>query len=167
MKKTLLIFLVLAVAVGAAFGIYRYKTRDERQIRKNIKALAKLISRTPEDSSIVIEARAVKFASYFTTNCRAVYGPPIPDMSGRDDIQIIVSTGLKMFKKLEVEGRDAKVNLSSGRQEADSVVTVRISGSHGDEVEQLLDDREVELSWVKVENNWKIDEARFVSREWN
>jgi len=167
MKKALLIFLVLAVAAGAAFGIYRYKTRDERQIRKNIKVLAKLISRTPEDSSLLIEGKAMKFASYFTEDCRAVYGPPIPDMTGIDDIRIIVSTGLKMFKKLEVEGRDAKVNLSSGRKEADSVVTVRISGSHGDEVEQLLDDREVELSWVKVENIWKIDEARFVPRDWN
>ena len=165
MKKALIILLVLAVAGGAAFGFYRYRTRDERQIKKNIKALAKLVSRTPEDSSLLIEGKAMKFSSFFTTNCRAVYGPPIPDMSGIDDIRIIVSTGLKMFKKLDVEGRDAKVNISSDRQEAESVVTVRISGSHGDEVEQLLDDREVELSWVKVEKLWKVEEARFVPRQ--
>lgn len=167
MKKALLILLILFVAAGAVFCFYRYRTRDERQIKKNIQTLAKLVSRTPEDSSLLIEGKAMKFASFFTANCRAIYGPPIPDMSEQDDIRIIVSTGLKMFKKLDVEGRDAKVNVFSDRQKADSVVTVRISGSHGDEVEQLLDDREVELSWVKVEKLWKVEEARFITREWN
>lgn len=162
MKKILIILLVLAVAGAVVFGVFRFKTRDERQIRKNIKVMGRLVSKSSQESDLALLARVANFTSYFTEDCRVVYGSPLPDMNGREDIQLVIVNVQKMFKRLEIEGVDVTVALSADHREAQTHLTISVVGSQEDKTEDLIEDRKVDLSWVKIERYWKIKEARYV-----
>ena len=165
MKRVLTIFLVLAVIGAGVFGFFRFKTRDERQLRKNIKIMGNLVSKSSEDSDLVLLARVAKFTSYLTEDCLVVYGPPLPDMNGREDIQMVVVNVQKIFKRLEVEGIDVTVVLSANHQRARTHLTVNVVGSQAEETKELIDAREVDLSWIKIDRHWKIKEARYIQTQ--
>lgn len=160
-KKILYFALLLGSLSLLLCGLYLYRHRDERQIKKNLKVMGRLLSREPKESGLALAVKATKFAAYFTPDCTVIYGSPVPELSGREKIRWAVMTAHKAFPQLKVKGLNVKVTLFGDHKSASTSLTVEILATQGGG-EELYDAREVILLWQKRNRHWEIKEVRAV-----
>ncbi len=157
MKKIFSVILLLVLAAGAAGFLYRFNlNRDERLIRKNITALAEVVSRPADESVLVALGRTEKVLALFTPDCRIMLDPPVPEINGREELTAVLMSGNRLPGEIKVEFKDVKVKFGSDRMEAKTIMTALATVPEPEDGRRVTEVREIEMAWKKTGDGWKI-----------
>ena len=161
MRKGLLT-LVFAIAVISGVFLFTRANRDERQIRKNLDAIASLLEKEGNETIVVVLARIRKITSFFLKDCHIEVGNPVPVIRGRDELISTVSQTHRSVGKIKVKLSDVSIALEENLMLAESTLTAAATISNSAMKDDEIYPRELVIIWQKVGKEWKIEKVRAV-----
>jgi hypothetical protein len=155
------ILLGVAILAGAVLIFLATRDSDERRIRRRLKMLAEKATNTEgELSEMALVGRGRAIQSAFTKDCVVSIGRPIPDVNGPGQLATVYLHTMKTVKNLEVTLHDVTVAVDEAGSTAVTYLTVKATSP--DFGQDGVDVREIEMKWRKVDDSWRIEEARVV-----
>jgi hypothetical protein len=129
-----------------------YKTRNERQIRRNISSLSTAISSILKNDGITVpQFEVLRIVSFFTEDCQITIGRPLPKIYGRQDLIAAVYLAGKMYVgEVEVGFYDVSVSIAENAATATSTKTAVATRAIGREI------LNIKMHWEKIQGRWKI-----------
>jgi hypothetical protein len=145
----------LAILLAAAvFLIWHWRTRDQREINRNLSRLQSLVAKSQEEGPITGLARAQALMRLFTPDAEVNLGVPLPLISDREELAAIVQQARASADRIQAVIRDRKLTIASNRQSAIMELTAEgIVTVHGREDRDI---REFRLRWTRQEGIWLI-----------
>jgi len=121
-----------------------------------------MVSKSGNENEVMALANIQKIKTLFTRNCRIAVGAPIPEIRGHDMLMSTVYQARKMVNKIDVDFYDISIIIGDKQVTARTTMTVKATGpdSRGDK--QVIEAREIEMRWKKIENRWKIAEVQVI-----
>ncbi len=161
MKK---LILVLTFLLTASFIVFFLLTRqgDERQIRKNLISLAAMVSKLGDESELIALANIQKIKSLFTRDCQISLGAPVPEIRGRDMLISALHQARRMVERIEVDFYDISVIIGENYMTAKTTMTAKATALDPQRGKRVMEAREVDMCWKKVEGEWKIAKVQLI-----
>ncbi len=151
MKKLIIILCFVIILV---FLIGR-SNRDELRIRRNLTTLAQLLTKAPDEASIVALGRTNRIATFFTDDCILTVGAPVPDIRGNSGLIAVVHRARQVFYRIEVHFADVSVSVID-KNTAEVALTATAIVYEPGSLRGKVEARELEVTMVKIDRLWKI-----------
>ena len=150
---------IILLAVLGALGYWGWTVfhpSPEKQIRKQLNALAKEASFVPGQGLMAKAWQATVLGSYFTPEVQVTISVPGTEHSinGRDELLQAAMAVRQMRESLKVDFPDIKVVVAPGQEAA--VVNLTARGKVAGERDYYL--QELRLRLIKVKRDWLINE---------
>ena len=103
-----------------------------------------------------------KIKSLFTPDCQIVVGAPIPEIQGHDMLISTIYQARRIVNRIDIDFYDISVTIGDNHVRARTIMTAAATGLAPQEGERVIEAREIEMRWKKVEGLWKIREVRLI-----
>jgi len=157
MKEWFKRIILLAVLVALGYwGWTLFYPNPEKEIRKQLNALAQEASFAPHQGLVAQAWNATVLGSFFTPDVRVTISVPGAEhpLNGRDELLQAALVVRQMRDSLKIELPDIKVILAPGKEAA--VVNLTARGKVAGEKDDIL--QELRLHLIKVKRDWLINE---------
>lgn len=158
MNKYTIAVLVLVVTIGG--GIWLYLSGDRRQIERQLDTLTELAGKNQEEPMFEMVRKAGTMGKIFAEEC--VLDIEEYDHHGTYSRKDIIDRILMVRKRsgsLKAALYDRNITVHDGRS-ADISATLHVTGI--DNEASMSDAREVELTMIKHEGDWQINQVVFI-----
>ena len=154
-RFTRIILLAMLGALGY-WGWTLFYPNPEKEIRKQLNALAQEASFAPHQGLVAQAWNATVLGSFFTPDVQVTISVPGTEhtLNGRDDLLQAALAVRQVRRSLKVDFPDIKVILAPGKEAA--VVNLTARGKVADEKDYYL--QELRLRLIKVKRDWLINE---------
>ncbi len=171
MKKILLILVVALVVVSIVIIV---RSRDEYRIKKKLKSLAALVTKSKgvDEKGLALIARAAALKKLFARDCSVSLGEYVPgirdmgefvpDMLGIEEVVGMYTMAMRSISDIKVTFHDISVTIGDNRKTANTYMTAKVKCAECFEGDEGIDAREFEMEWEKVEGKWRIKEVKEV-----
>ena len=146
--------------VLAGWWLLRWLDSPERQIKRNLEQIAKIVSKTPGENNLTALAKARELTELFADNFE--FEAEQFDFRTRDRQQL--AAGVHRYRSasqaIAVKLRNIEVNVERGHRRATSYVTTEFLTEIRD-----IAGREAyrfQVNWIQGEDDWRIDYVRLL-----
>jgi len=155
--------LVLAAAAAAALLLWWWcGDSDERRIRSALDLLADTLTKRADEPKLAFVGKARTLDDLLTHDVVLRPGEPLPDVEGRDKAKGLFLQAWRYGGVVTVRFADVTVRVEPTGERATSRMTVTVTHrtTEGDE---LLEPREVVVTWRKLDDAWLVERAERVA----
>ena len=163
MKRAVQIGTGLLAAILLVWGVRAWVPSEERQIQRQLDALAEAASFEAGEPNLVRMANAARIGGYFTEDATIDLGPPLTAIHGREAIRAIAARVQVPAEGVEIDFVDIQIAVASEGTRATVSMTVTGSGLDLATGDRVIDARELDVRLRKVENEWLIWKVEAVS----
>jgi hypothetical protein len=149
----------VVIVGGLAWGYLAFRPSDERRIQNQLTGLAELASVDPDETALVRAARAAGLSRFFTPQTTIELGEPFPPITGSDALPGLAVRLRTPPEGVLVEFVDVSIQLAPDAASAEASVLAR---AWKRDVSELIDERDLTMTFRKVEDEWLIDVVRGV-----
>lgn len=162
MKKLIVILSVSALII-MGIVLLRGCSSEEKVIKRNLKKLAQVVSKNEGDSHLALIADCQYLQRIFVQDCEvSIEYEGIPAINNRNQLLAVYQNMFRLVDSLNMKFYDISVDISEPATEAQTHMTVLAEGIDPNKNEKVNVAREVEISWVKDDGEWKIKSARAI-----
>ena len=162
MRRVGWVIAVLAFAL-AAWTAWRLWPSDARRISDTLGRLAADASVPGPEAELERLARVARLSAYLTPDAVLELGENAPTIEGRDAILGLAARARGFEGTAQVRFVDVGVTIDEGGTTARATMTATVTTRDRRSGDPVVDAREVETDWVKVEGTWRIRRATAVS----
>ena len=153
-------FVVVVAFVWVGFG---WVSSEERQIRRRLDVLAETASVGGQDANLVRMAKAARLAGDFTEDVTIDLGSSSTTFRGRDALMAMAARIRVSQEGLRIELVDVQITVAADGPRATASMAVKGSVADFATGDQVIDAREIEMTLVKMDGEWLIQDVSAVS----
>ena len=139
-----------------AWGVWTWFPSEERQVRRQLDALAEIVTSMGGESTMVRMAQAASLRKYFADDITVDLGGSYGQVVGRDALMALVARAPLPTSDVRIEFVDVRVTVSSGSDEATTYMTAKLTWRDQASGSETVDAREVEMALKKGTDGWRI-----------
>ncbi|MCD5401476.1 nuclear transport factor 2 family protein [candidate division NPL-UPA2 bacterium] len=121
-----------------------------------------MVSKLRNEGELMALANIQRIKLLFTQDCRIAVGAPVPEIRGHDMLISALHQARRIVGKIEVDFYDISVIIGENRTTARATMTAAATGLDPQRDKRVIEAREVEMRWKKVEGEWRIAEVRLI-----
>jgi len=172
LKRILVVIIVVFIVVVTIVIIMR--NRDEYRIKKNLKTLATLVTKSKGTNEVGVAflSRVAALRKLFSKDCSVSLGESVPKMHGMEkfvpkmlgieEVIAVYTQAMRSVSDITVTFHDISITIEENRKTAETLMTAKVKCSECYEGEEGIDAREFEMGWEKVDGKWKIKTVKEV-----
>jgi len=146
---------LLAACAVAAWLLLRGS--EEHWIRQRLDLLASTLNGGPDQNGAApFLKRLGVVKGLFAEDIVVSPSPPVPEIRGIDNLMGLLAEGLSGAGDMHVAFHDVTVTVDKGRRTAAMTATVTVTGAGEGSRQSIIDAREFEVAWAKVDRKWRI-----------